>query len=231
MGVTDESRRDHPKIPVDLIARARGGDTAALRDLYDRIQPYVGYLVFLLAGRTNGLGELCRDICAEVLVNLGRFRGEAKFTTWVGALVARQVRQWRKRQRIEHALWPSDVSTPGNASRGPEDAVLGQEALTAAGEVILCLPRRMYDAFVLVNLLGVSSLEAAKTLGGTPRSISDAAYHARVRIRDHFVCVGLMEAAGSRAHGHAPAKPAPESESETRSGPVGVQGVGDGRRT
>ena len=231
MGVTDESRRDHPKIPDDLIARARGGDTAALRDLYDRIQPYVGYLVFLLAGRSAGLGELCRDICAEVLVNLGRFRGEAKFTTWVGAVVARQVRHWRKKQRVEQALWSNRVSPPGTAPRGPEDALLGQEALAAAGEVILCLPRRMYDAFVLVNLLGVSSVEAARTLGGTPRSISDAAYRARVRIRDHFVCVGLMEAAGSRAHGHAATKPTPESEGETRSGPVGVQGVGDGRRT
>jgi DNA-directed RNA polymerase specialized sigma24 family protein len=231
LGVTDESRRDRPTIPDELIARARGGDTAALRDLYSRVQPYVGYLVFLLAGRSARLSELCRDICAEVLLNLGRFRGDSKFTTWVGALVGRQVRQWRKRQRLEHTLWSGDVSTHGTAPRGPEDAVLGHEALAAAGEVILCLPRRMYDAFVLVNLLGVSSGEAAKTLGGTPRSVADAAYHARMRIRDHFVCVGLMEAASTRARGRALATPAPASEGETPSGPVEVQGVGDGRRT
>ena len=136
--------RDGRPIPDSLIAAAKAGDAAALRDLYDRVRPYVGYLLLKLAGDATGLDDLCHEICAEVLLGIGRYRGQGKFETWVYAVAARQVRHWRRRQRLAQALLSAHASLHREPPRRPDDALLRREAIYTAAGVIIDLPRRLY---------------------------------------------------------------------------------------
>lgn len=219
--------RDGRAIPDSLIAAAKAGDAAALRDLYDRVHPYVGYLLLKLAGDAGGLDDLCHEICAEVLLNLGRYRGQGKFESWVYALAARQVRHWRRRQRLAQALLSARASMYHEPPRRPDDALLSREALLAARGVIIDLPRRLYLSIVLVDIMGMTSEEAAAVVGGTPLSVLNAIYRARERIRARFVHLGLMEPAPKRVLRSAPASASSEIGP---SGPVVGEGVGHDRR-
>ena len=214
--------RDRRAIPDSLIAAAKAGDVAALRDLYDGVRPYVGFLLLKLAGDAVGLDDLSHEICAEVLLNIRRFRGPGKFSTWVYAVAARQVRHWRRRQRLAQALLAAHASLHREAPRRPDDALLRREAIVMASEAILDLPRRMYLSLVLLDIVGLGPAEAAAEIGGTPRAVTNAASHAKQKIHERFVEVGLVDAAPNRKVRGAPA---PAAGGIGPSGPVAGEGV------
>jgi RNA polymerase sigma-70 factor (ECF subfamily) len=186
---------DGGPIPSELIAKAQAGDLDAQRRLYALIRPYVRFVVASLTGRVGDLDELCQEACAQILVNLRRFRGTGKFTTWVCAVAAQRVSRWRRRLRRELAARRAFGTTLGDGEvRPPEDSLLRREALAAADEAMLALPERMYLALVMLDILGLHPAEAAKMIGGSARSISTNAYRAKVRVRDHFLSLGLLDA-------------------------------------
>jgi RNA polymerase sigma-70 factor (ECF subfamily) len=89
----------------DLLARARSGDGAAERALYEAHVDRVYRLAFRLAGDD----DLARDFTQETFIRaferLSSFRGEAAFSTWlhaIGTSVAlnglRKVKRFRQRE-------------------------------------------------------------------------------------------------------------------------------------
>ncbi len=213
-------------IPASLIASAKAGDGKALRDLYDDVRSYVGCLLLRLAGNAAGLDELCHEICAEVLLSIGRYRGRSKFESWVYALAARQVRHWRRRQRLAQALLSARAEMYTEPPRRPDEAFLRCEALLTAAQVIIDLPQRPYLSVVLLDVVGLSPEEVSATIGGTPRSVLNAASRARDKIRARFVHLGLMDPVPKPSLRRAPAVAASELGP---AGPVAGEGVRHGR--
>jgi len=187
-------RPDDGKIPLDLVNAAQAGDPQALRTLFDRVQPLVACIIGALVGGAPDARDLCADACAEVLLNLGRFRGEGRFSAWVHAVAVRRIGRWHERRRLQRMLheqrplWQPDPSTPP-----PDEILVREEARRFVSREILRLPRRMYLAVTLVDLAGMSPAEAAAMIGGTARSISNASYRAKVRIQERLVAAGLMD--------------------------------------
>jgi RNA polymerase sigma factor (sigma-70 family) len=185
---------DGGPIAEGLIAPAQAGDLAAQRELYEQVRPYVRFVVASLTGRISDLEELCQECCAQILTNLYRYRGAGKFTTWVCAVSARRVRRWRTRVARDQAR--RDLARDlASLQVGPhaDDRLLLEEVVAAADEAIRRLPRRMYLALVMLDILGLPPAEASKVIGGTPRSLTNAAYRAKKHIRKHFARLGLLD--------------------------------------
>ena len=70
-------------IPVEIVARARGGDRAAHAEIYAAL----GGPVFTLARRMLASKPLAEDVLqetfVEVICNIERFRGDADIGTWI----------------------------------------------------------------------------------------------------------------------------------------------------
>lgn len=189
-----EVRPDDGKIPRDLVTAAQAGDPKALRTLYDRVQPLVACIVGALFGNAPDAQDLCADACAEVLLNVGRFRGEGRFAAWVYAVAARRIGLWHQRRRLQRMLhqqrplWQPDPSTPT-----PDEILVREEFRRFVSREILRLLKRMYLAITLVDLAGMSPAEAAAIVGGNARSISNASYRAKVRIQERLIAAGLID--------------------------------------
>jgi RNA polymerase sigma factor (sigma-70 family) len=184
-----------------VVAAAQAGDPQALRAVYDKIHPLVAYVIGALAGHTADFADLCNEICAEVLLNITRYRGEGAFIAWVWAVVVRQIGSWRKRRRIERALLrrANAHAVPRDAQPTPDELLVWQESQRLAGREILRLPQRMYMAVTLVDLAEMTPSEVAALIGGTPRSITNASYRAKLRIQERLIAAGLLEPNGSTA--------------------------------
>ena len=83
----------------ELVARSRGGDTESFNQLILRWERPI----YALAYRTIGREEDARDVCQETFLRafraLPRFRGHAKFSSWLYRITLNLCHDWMRRQR------------------------------------------------------------------------------------------------------------------------------------
>ena len=192
MTVTERAHTDDKAFPPETIAAARNGDRKALRELHERIHPYVGYVLLVLTHRSSGLEDLHAEICAEVLLSLPRYRGEAKFGTWIGAITARRLRHWRRSTFREQRTREEVFALGPPESPRPDEILIRRERLLHVSEEIVRLPEPLYTNVALVSVLGHTPAEVARLIGGTPRSVTNATYRARVWIRNVMASKGRL---------------------------------------
>ncbi|MGH7593624.1 MAG: RNA polymerase sigma factor [Gemmatimonadales bacterium] len=164
-----------------LIHRAAAGDVAAARSLYDRHAPRVFRLAYRLCGDRDLAGDLTQDVFVRVFRQLGQFRGESAFTTWLHRVAVttclntlRKVQRFRNR---EVALQHADDHSAVGADRDP---VL-HSALTAAIEA---LPEGLRIALVMHAIEGYTHGEIAAILGIAEGTSKSRVSEARARLRE-----------------------------------------------
>src|ERR1700712_507020 len=152
---------------TELVGAARSGDRQAFDELVRRT--FVD--TFTLARRLTGNEEDARDVVQEAYLRawkgIGRFRGDAQFSTWMYRITANAASthlQRRRRQRTEpiddHDL--ADESMPS-----PEAALESQMSLEHLAEAVADLPPKLRAIVVLKDVYGLSHEEIAAELGIT----------------------------------------------------------------
>lgn len=153
-----------------LVERALAGERPALEQLLGAVQTQV----YALALRTLGDRAAAEDATQEILVrvarNLGQFRGEARFATWVYRVAANHLADTRLSRAEQREL--SFESLADTIDRGlaadhepSRDPVLVRELMLSCTEgMLLCLDREHRLAFVLGELVELSGAEAAAVL-------------------------------------------------------------------
>src|SRR5215831_18205345 len=87
----------------ELVARCRRGDHAAWRTLFDRHAPTVYRFLSALGVPPTEREDACQDVFVAVYRSLGRFRGEARLSTWIYRIASRGAGRVLQRRRV-HAL-------------------------------------------------------------------------------------------------------------------------------
>lgn len=169
-----------------LIARAAGGDRAAARALYDRHAPRVHRLAFRLSGDADVAADLTQDVFVQVFRQLGSFRGESAFSTWLHRVALttslnglRKVKRFRQR---EHDLDEAHGFAVHDDGVEPDL----RDALHAA---IDALPEGLRVALVMHAIEGYTHSEIGAALGiaeGTSKKrVWDARALLRAALADH----------------------------------------------
>ena len=177
---------------AELVARWRSGDAGAFETLVRRHERRVFGLVF----RMLGSREEAEDVTQEAFLALHRhghrFRGEARFSTFVyrvaaNAALNRRRSLGRRRAREEALVHRQDAgddlpSTP----RDPEDAASGGEIQERVQEALLGLPRDLRMAVVLYDIEGQSYGEIARVLRIPEGTVKSRIHRARTSLRDRL---------------------------------------------
>lgn len=165
---------------TELLTRARAGDPAAERALYDAHVDRVYRLVYRLAGSDDLAQDFTQEAFIRAFDRLGDFRGESTFGTWLHTIAVsvamnglRKVKRFRGRETEltdanEHA-WP--------ARRAEPDL---RERLAAA---IDALAPGYRAVFVMHDVEGYTHEEIAAALGLRPGTSKAQLSRARARLR------------------------------------------------
>lgn len=113
---------------TELIDRARRGDPAAERALYDANVDRVFRLAYRMTGESHLAEDLVQDTFVRAFDRLGDFRGEAAFSTWLHSVAVsvilnamRKVKRIRSRERdleaAAHVGSPPSGTEPDVADR------------------------------------------------------------------------------------------------------------------
>ncbi len=186
---------------ADVLARAAKGDIAAWSTIYEKHYMGVFRQLRYLAGDAALAEELAQETFAQAMACHTRFDPARPLTGWLYGIALNVVRKhWRKQrnsvrahERLEHAM---RLVSGGGAD--PDSAHLRRERSRALGAVLEELPERWREAFVLREVQGLSTAEAAATLGITAENLAVRVNRARNRIREELGRRGWIGGADGR---------------------------------
>jgi RNA polymerase sigma-70 factor (ECF subfamily) len=169
----------------ELVEAAQHGDAASFEELVRRTSADT----FTLARRLVSDDEDARDVVQEAYLrayrSIGRFRGDAQFTTWLYRITANCAStHLGRRRRHRHDELDEEVDVPDTKpDHDPQvaaDGTLLREQLEAA---IADLPARLRAVVVLRDIYDLSHAEIAEQLGISESAAKVRLHRARRRLR------------------------------------------------
>lgn len=170
-----------------LLQRAQAGDETAfgavMRAHYER----VFRLVFAIVRHEHDARDICQEIWLTVWRELPRYRGEAKFTTWLHPIATRKaLDHLRKRRRwfdrfLPFATGPDDrdgVPEPAAEPGGRDDAGRAERA-DRLKRAMDTLPPKQRAVLALREIEGLSYEEIAQATSLPTGTVMSRLYHAR----------------------------------------------------
>ena len=174
---------------VALVGLAKAGD----REAFDRLVRITHADAYALALRLTGNTEDARDVVQEAYLrayrSIGRFRGDALFTTWLYRIVANCAVTHlgrRRRHRYDPLGVDHDIvdTRPENDPALQGDLAELRDSLDAA---IRDLPPRLRSVVVLRDVYDLPHEAIAKELGITVTAAKVRLHRARRRLRERVL--------------------------------------------
>jgi RNA polymerase sigma-70 factor, ECF subfamily len=150
-----------------LLAAMREGDKSVAAAFHDRVRPQIDRTLLRLFRRYDVDHEDLRQLALiELVMTIGKFRGECSLDSWVGALTARIVfKHLRRRQaerRLFGALERDDAVPPSGV--GANDALV-RNLMSHASQHLQAMDANRAWAFFLHDVLGYELREVAQIMG------------------------------------------------------------------
>ncbi|MCB9838370.1 MAG: RNA polymerase sigma factor [Phycisphaeraceae bacterium] len=222
----DQGAGSDPDAP--LVARARGGDRAALGELLTGHET----MLFAVCVRTLGDREAARDITQDAMVkaiqSLDTFDGRSRFGTWITRIAINACLSHLRKQRLrKHASLDAPAGSgsgrsgrsggAGGSVRSMGQSLPGGEpepgSNVESAETLECLDRAMSridpEQRVLLSLRDVRGLDytqIADALGVPVGTVKSRLFRARAALREAMEEAqsefGVGEGRASRGDGH-----------------------------
>lgn len=169
------------------MARLAGGDTRALRPIFDRWKlPLLSYFYRSLGSRADA-EDLVLQTLSAVHRHANRYRPEASFSAWLFAIARRELLHElrRRRRRPLEPVAPADLECAAadlQAEQHAHAAELEEHLL----EALQHLSERERSALLLCAAEDLSHREVAATLGVSENHLSVILHRARHALRAHL---------------------------------------------
>jgi RNA polymerase sigma-70 factor (ECF subfamily) len=163
--------------------------------------------IYALAYRVIGREEDARDVCQETFLRafraLPRFKGEAKFSSWLYRIALHLCRDWIRRQRRTRTVpMPEGVDLVELASeQGPvesiEDLVARRQMSETVAGAMAHLPDEQRTAIILTEYHGLTFQEIADLQGCPLSTVKTRLYQGLSVLRRHLELRGMTRAGSS----------------------------------
>lgn len=179
-----------------LVLRAQRGDLAAWSRLYQMHFDAIFRHVCYLSGDAVLSEDLVQEAFARAMTSAATYDGRSSFVTWLRGIALNVVRMhWRRARttdRVQGDLRRLQSVAPG-AGR-PDQLHVQDRRMQVVYEILDTLPSNLREAFVLRELEGLPTAEAALQLGISPGNLAVRATRARQRIRTELGRRGWLDA-------------------------------------
>lgn len=179
------------EVSASLVAAAVGGDQRALEQLLRAVADDVHRLARRMLWHPQDAEDATQEILVKVATRLSTFRGDAHVTTWVHRIAVNYLLTTRRRRAenptLTFAAFGEDLARNLDAaydSRGVDDELLTQEVMVGCTQgMLLCLDRDHRMAYILGDVLELTSDQAAELCEIAPATFRKRLQRARARIQ------------------------------------------------
>ena len=179
-----------------LLKACRNGDLAAYECLVQRHQRMLINIAFRMTGVYEDACDIVQESFIAAWQKLGDFRGDAKLSTWLTAIVVNQSRNRRQqaRQRDRHEAYSLDAPLPGgdgeslpdppSASRSALEQMEEAELRAFLNRCIEALTQEYREVLVLRDMQGFSYDEVAASLKLREGTVKSRLFRAREAVKE-----------------------------------------------
>ncbi|HEU20461.1 MAG TPA: RNA polymerase sigma factor [Deltaproteobacteria bacterium] len=182
---------------TDMVERTKLGDKNALEAIVRRIQDNIYGLAIRMLLVPADAEDATQEILVKVITNLGTFKGESRFETWVYRIASNHLlttqkcraERWKLTfETCEHMIEEGtrDAGKP-SFIEAEEKLVVEETKLACVHFLLLCLKRELRLAVILGEIMGVKSADGAEILGLTPAAYRQRLSRGRKRLTDFLV--------------------------------------------
>ncbi|MDH4163801.1 MAG: sigma-70 family RNA polymerase sigma factor [Nitrospirota bacterium] len=176
----DETRHQEEN---DLIERTLKGDEDAYAVLVDRYKVLAYTLAFRMTGDADSANDIAQDSFIAAYEGLNRFRGTAKFSTWLATIVLNKCRD-HGRARRETVDVDDIAELRGSSAPDPERIASSHETSEAVQHALDGLSPEYREVLILKHLEELGYEEIAAILGVSIAALKVRAHRARERLRE-----------------------------------------------
>ena len=161
-----------PEAPVDvaapddvLVELARGGDRAALEELFRRHSSVAFRVAYRLLGHEHDARDAVQDGLLKAMIHLDAFDGRSGFRTWLLRIVTNTAYDWGRRRKRRPSARGGDEATSyePTSDEDPAHRLNQQELRRELDQALNRLSSTLRETFILYAELGLSYKEIAET--------------------------------------------------------------------
>jgi RNA polymerase sigma-70 factor (ECF subfamily) len=175
------------ELDPELLRRAQGGDESAFGAIMRMYHARTFRLALAIVHHEADARDICQEVWLTVWKQLGSFRGDSRFTTWLHPIVTRRsLDHLRKRRRWFDRFLPfgsdddSVASVPEPASdENARDHAEGNETIARVRAALATLPPKHRAVLALREMEGLSYEEIAQATGVPTGTVMSRLFHAR----------------------------------------------------
>lgn len=174
----------------ERVRRAQAGDDVAFTRLVRDVYPHIYRWALVQTGSLDDADDVAQTALVRMHHHLHAFRHDARFTTWLYAIVRRVAADWRRAQRRRQTReqhYGEELSwiVPVDAARIDTD-----RTVAAVHLLLRELPLRQREVFDLAELQGVPAAEIALMLDLSPSTVRVHLLRARRAMRSMLLARG-----------------------------------------
>jgi RNA polymerase sigma-70 factor (ECF subfamily) len=167
---------------ADLVRASAAGDRAAFEQLVTRHQRNVYRLCYRFVPNHEDASELAQDAFVRAYRSLGKFEGQAQFSTWLHRIAVNVCLNRLALKTPKPAPLKDVERTPGREE--PADAVmLREERAARVRAAIAQLPAKQRATLILRVYHDLPHEEIARALGGSVGAAKTNLFHALGNLR------------------------------------------------
>lgn len=143
----------------------------------------------LLGGDDAAAQDVAQEAFVSAYRSLGRFRGEARLSTWFYRILVRKAHSHRRWQAVRTRWNGEDADVPDPAPAAPGDPALRRRIADALGT----LSQRQREAFILVHMEGFTMKETAALMGSREGTVKSHLHRALGHLRRELADIERAE--------------------------------------
>jgi RNA polymerase sigma-70 factor (ECF subfamily) len=179
-----------------LVQRAQQGEAMAMDFLLARHRGRVERLTHSIVKNPMDAEEVAQDVLLSVRSKIDRFRGDSALTTWIHRITVNAALMHKRRDKsstvvslddappsLEGRRAADEISTPSRSA----DETLRDEFWDVIWQAVDELDEKYRTAFILRDVEGLSTEEAARSLGLKIPALKSRLHRARLALRERLL--------------------------------------------
>jgi RNA polymerase sigma-70 factor (ECF subfamily) len=183
----------HPDPDVDLVERARHGDTRAFDALILRYGDRLYGLVYNMTSHKEDTHDLLQEVFAKAYHSLPKFRGNSSFYTWIYQIAVNMTLNFLKKRKRRSGLSLNDLDS--SVHRDPALVDTGHDANPERKSNLNELQKRLNEAMqrlsdshrtvvTLFDVQGMSHGEIARILKVSEGTVRSRLHYAHQQLQN-----------------------------------------------
>jgi len=169
-----------------LVAKARKGDRDAFTELVAKTYTDTYTLAFRLTGSDADAADVVQDTYVRAFKSMSKFRGDAKFTTWLYRIAANcaSTHMSKTRRNRYEVLEDDHTLVDSVAAHDPEMTIDNGELHSRLVDALELLPKNMREVVVLRDVYDLTHEHIADEVGISVTAAKVRLHRARKKLRE-----------------------------------------------